>query len=93
MPDSAFCIAIVFPPEVIRDESWIANVLGNDGSFLTEEKKTIKDRPLEHFTCASDDAAFGIGTGDGYSRSLGWLVSLAALALKVSTLFLPLSHS
>ena len=93
MSNIAFCTAIVFPPETFLDESWIANVLGNDGSCLVEKKKTMKDIPQEHHKCASDDAAFGIGTGCGYVRALGWLASVAALAVKVAALCLPLTHS
>ena len=93
MSNIAFCTAIVFPPETFLDESWIANVLHNDGSFSIDDKKTTKDIAPEHDICASDDAAFGIGTGNPYASHLGWLASLSAIAVKISALLLPLTHS
>jgi|GEM_PF-5517923 hypothetical protein len=91
MSTSVVCTDVVFPSETILDEPWIADVFGNDGAFLMEEK--AMDIAPAPDASASDDAAFGIGTGDGYGSALGWLATLGALAVKVSALFLPLAHS
>ena len=93
MSNFSFCSPIVFPPETILDESWIANVLSNEGSFLVEEKKTTKDIAPEHNACASDDAAFGIGTGNPYASYLACLAGLGGIVVKISALILPLTNS
>ena len=91
MPNSIVQLDFDFPSETILDKPWIADVFGNDGVSLVEQK--AMDIAPDSDASASDDAAFGIGTGNGSGSALGWLATLGSLAVKVAALFLPLAHS
>ena len=91
MSTSVVCTDVVFPSATILDEPWIADVFGNDGFSLMAEK--AKEIAPALNASASDDAAFGIGTYDGFGITLSSLATLGALAVKIAAFFLPMAHS